>query len=94
MMIEETPYAEWLEESVKAILDFAPDSMALVAMRDSDGMALTAYYQASVEDKGKVITNILSDFIMELLENNAPTLRNIVMDAENDEDEEENDEDG
>lgn len=36
--MENAPYVHWLEESVGAIIDFKPDSMALVAMRDEDGM--------------------------------------------------------
>ena len=69
-----------------------PDYIGLVAVRESDGMALTSYYNAGVREKSEFLHHILSDYLMEIIENNADTIRNIIMDDENDEVEPENDE--
>jgi len=96
--IEESPYAEWLEGTIRTIVTLQPDAIGLVAVRDSDGMALTSYYNAGVREKTEFIHHILSDNIMEIIENNATTVRNIIMDADDDEvddmDDEEESEDG
>lgn len=84
MEIENTPYAEWLEESVKSILDFKPDSMALVAMHD-DGMTLTAYYEAGPKEMSLFVHNIQADFVMELIEQNIASIREMLEKDEDDE---------
>ena len=85
MNVEESPYAEWLEGAIQTIMTLQPDAMWLVAIRDSDGMALTAYYNAGVRDKTEFIHHILSDNIMEIIENNASTIRDIIANADDDE---------
>ncbi len=91
--IANSPYAEWLEGVVKSVVTMQPDSMGFVAMRESDGMALTAYFGAGVQDKSLMILHLLSDWVMELIENNADTIRDIVLGEEDDKtDDEEDDE--
>lgn len=88
---DNAPYTAWLEESVKSILDFKPDHMALVAMRDSDGMALTGYYEAMPQDMSMFIHHIQSDLVMEIIEANIPNIRQML--EEDDDPEEPSDDD-
>ena len=89
--VTETPYASFLESSIKTILAVKPDTMALVAVRKTDGVNLTAYYNTETQDIPLFIGSLLSDFVLDTIEANAETIRNIVMGAENDDDETDND---
>ena len=89
--ITETPYAAFLESSIKTILAVKPDTMALVAVRKSDGVNLTAYYNAATQDIPTFIGSLLGDFVMDTIEANADEIRNMVMDAGNDGVDDEND---
>ena len=92
--IEESPYAEWLEGSIRTIMTLQPDTMALVAVRDSDGMALTSYFNAGVREKSAFIHHIQSDLVMEIIENNADNIREMLFGDEDDEDDDEIDGEG
>ena len=89
--VTETPYAAFLESSIKTILAVKPDTMALVAVRKSDGVNLTAYYNAGTQDIPTFIGSLLGDFVMDTIEANAEEIRNMVMDAGNDGVDDEND---
>ena len=71
-----------------------PDSMALVALRDEDGMALTAYFNAGVREKSAFIHHIQSDWVMEIIENNADNIREMLFGDEEELDDEEIEDDG
>ena len=86
MVIENTPYAQWLEESVKNILDFRPDAMCLVATRQSDGLALTGYYNSGPREMSSFLHHVGSDLIMEVIENNIAHIKGM-MEEEDDDDE-------
>lgn len=76
--VQESPYAEWLEDSIRTIVNMRPDTMALIAIRNEDETCLTAYYNADAHDMGRFITNIASDFIMEVIEANAEDIHDII----------------
>lgn len=90
--IEDSPYAEWLEGVCKTVMTLKPDSIGLVATGLGNGMALTAYYEADAGEKAEMMSHLMSDFIMDIIKNNAEIVRNCVMDAENDEDDTDDDE--
>lgn len=79
--------AEFLEDAVQGLFDLDPNAIAIVAINDDRGIAGTQYYGCGVEDKGRMIHHINEDIVMDIILNNADTIRNIIMDAENDEDE-------
>lgn len=52
MNIKESPYAEFLEEAIRALLGFAPVKIGLIAL-DADKNYLSAYYgDCDSQDKG------------------------------------------
>ena len=83
--------AEFLEDAVQGLFDLDPNAIAIVAINDERGIAGTQYYGCGVEDKGRMIHHINEDIIMDVILNNAEMIRNIVMDADDDEDEMEDD---
>ena len=83
--------AEFLEDAVQGLFDLDPNAIAIVAINDERGIAGTQYYGCGVEDKGRIIHHINEDIIMDVILNNAEMIRNIVMDADDDEDEMEDD---
>lgn len=85
--------AEFLEDAVQGLFDLDPNAIAIVAINDDRGIAGTQYYGCGVEDKGRIIHHINEDIIMDVILNNAEMIRNIVMDADDDEIDEEDDED-
>lgn len=90
---ENKELAEFLEDAVQGLFDLDPNAIAIVAINDERGIAGTQYYGCGVEDKGRMIHHINEDIIMDVILNNAKMIRNIVMDADDDEIDEGDDED-
>ena len=85
--------AEFLEDSVHGLFDLNPSAICTVAINDDAGIASTQYYNCGVEDKSRMIHHILTDIIMDIVISNVEIIRNYIIDAENDEYEQEDDED-
>lgn len=83
--------AEFLEDAVQGLFDLDPNAIAIVAINDDRGIAGTQYYGCGVEDKGRIIHHISEDIIMDVILNNANMIRNVLIDAENDDDDLEDD---
>ena len=60
----EIPYAEWLEEGLKLLLQEQPEKLGLVATM-SDGTTMTGYYNADATDKAVFAHNIYTDAILD-----------------------------
>ena len=89
---ENKELAEFLEDAVQGLFDLNPNAIAIVAINDDLGIAGTQYYGCGVEDKGRMIHHINEDVVMDIILNNADTIRDILMDDGNDDDETEDDE--
>lgn len=86
--------AEFMEDMVRGLVAVDPTRVTVVAVNEDAGIAATQYYNCGISDKGQAITHILEDIIDEFIQNNAARIRQFIMDAENDEDEEGDDEIG
>ena len=84
---ENKELAEFLEDAVQGLFDLNPNAIAIVAINDDRGIAGTQYYGCGVEDKGRMIHHINEDIVMDIILNNADTIRDILMDDGNDDDE-------
>lgn len=84
MEFENKELAEFLEDTVRNIIDLNPNAIAIVAINDDRGVAGTQYYGCGVEDKGRMIHHINEDIIMDIILNNADTIRNIITGEEDD----------
>lgn len=89
---ENKELAEFLEDAVHSLVDLDPNAIAIVAINDDRGIAGTQYYGCGVEDKGRMAHHINEDIIMDVILNNASMINKMLIDAENDEDEEDDDE--
>ena len=67
---ESIPYAEWLEDSLRELMQHKVKSMGLVALID-EGEVLTAYYMAGLADKALMATHINVDSLMDAVLANA-----------------------
>ena len=81
-----------MEEAVQGLVVLNPNAIAIVAINDDRGIAGTQYYNCYAEDKGRMMHHILTDIFDEFIQNNASRINKILMDAENDDIEEDDDE--
>ena len=86
------PYAGFLEEFVRELVDLDPVSIGVCAIL-SDGRVLTGYHDASPQDKAMFAYHMRSDAMFDELENNAEWLRSIINGDDEPMDEEEEQED-
>lgn len=75
--IANSEYAEWMEELVKTVFEKKPRAMAFTALLDGEDV-LTGYYNANARDKAVFAHNIQCDIIMDVIENNAGTIRQML----------------
>lgn len=80
MSIEQKPWFEWMESAVAKMYDSNIDSMALVA-RLQDGNTLTAYYEASDEDKAAMIYHVMTDMVLDTIKVNADVIKDYLEEA-------------
>ena len=69
---------------MQGLFDLDPNVIAIVAINDDRGIAGTQYYNCGVEDKGRMIHHINEDIVMDIIMNNADTIRTWIMDADED----------
>lgn len=77
---------------MRGLVAVDPTQVTVVAVNEDTGIAATQYYNCGISDKGQAITHILADIIDEYIENNAARIRQLLLDAEDDDDEAEDDE--
>ena len=76
---------EWLEGSIKALIDSDPVSAAVVAQR-RDGSVLTGYFHADAQDKAIFAHNVNADAMLDIVLGNIDLVQD-ALDALNDDDE-------
>lgn len=84
-------HGEFLEEAVKHILKYDPESLAFMGVL-KDGDFIGSYNLTSVNDKLLMAGNILIDVIMDTIRNNAVEIRDILDSVEETDDDTEEDE--
>lgn len=80
--ITKQPYAAWLEESLKIIAGFEPACLCIAAT-SPDGDTFTGYYNADATAKAVFAHHIQSDVVMDIIQNNAGKIKEILEEAEN-----------
>lgn len=69
--ITKTPYASFLEDVIRLIMEQEPVKIAIVTL-NPDGSMLTGYYgNCDQQDKALLAHQIYSDSIMDVVKNNA-----------------------
>ena len=86
------PYAGWLEDIIREVVNIDPDCLAL-GMRDKNGKVYTAYWRVSGDDRAAIIAGMEDDDRMEWVKGNREAIR-AILSLDDDDEEDEEDEDG
>ena len=81
--ITKEKYAEWLENSVKAIAEGDAKSI-LLAAKLGNGEVVTGYYECGLEDKAMLLAHIQADMTMSIVQNNADMVKKAIDDLDDD----------
>ena len=84
--IKAQPYAEWLEECLRQLVDMQPASIGIVAIMP-DGSTGTNYFNADNRDRLIMCESIQMDSLTEMIRVNAAALRELLLEDEEDEEE-------
>lgn len=76
--IRNEEYAEWLEKSLKEIVDFEPDEIAIVAKNKGD--IATAYFRCDAADIAMMVGVLEQDGLFMRLKNNRDWIRGLIED--------------
>jgi len=69
--IRKTPYAEWLEEMCKSVMEYKPEKMGICMVME-DGTVLTGYYgELYPQDKAMMAYHMNTDAIFDTIKVNA-----------------------
>ena len=74
MDISKIPYAAWLEESLRVLIESGSERICIAGMTE-DGKVYTGYYNCNVSDKALFAHYIQTDAFMEEIRTNADMLR-------------------
>lgn len=76
-MENEESLEEWLEGSIRSILESRPSSMAIVALFE-DGECETGYYNSTAQDMAEFASNIHADSVMQIIRENAEEIMRLL----------------
>lgn len=79
--IKRQPWAEWMENSMRTIMDIGAESMC-IAGKTPDGTVFTGYYNADATDKAVFAHNIQSDVIMHIIRENIGKIKKMLEEGE------------
>ena len=75
--ITKQKYSAWLEETLGTMIEIHPTSLCVAAMAP-DRTVLTGYFNADAQDKAVFAHNIQSDVVMDIIESNAESIKQIL----------------
>lgn len=81
MDINKLPYAKWLEETIRDLVESNPQQICIAAIM-TDRSVGTAYYACSVQDKAILAHNIQVDITMDVIEANIGEIKQMLEQAE------------
>lgn len=84
--ITQEEYAEWLEDSLKTIVEGSPKCIVLAAKLES-GDVVTGYYHCGLEDRAMLLAHIQADMTMSIVQSNADMVKSAIDELEENADE-------
>ena len=85
--IKAQPYAEWLEESLRELVELNPRTIGIVCIM-TDGSTGTQYFNADNRDRTVMCEAIQIDSLVEMVKANADYLRELILEEDEDGEEE------
>ena len=82
--ITQQPYAEWLEASLRELVDLHPRTIGIVCIMP-DGSTGTQYFNADNRDRTVMCEALQIDSLEELIKANADYLRALILGEEDEE---------
>ena len=76
--ITKEEYAEWLEDSLREMVDLEPETIGIVLIMP-DGTTGTQYYNADNRDRLVMMEALMIDYLDDLIQVNADHLRELLM---------------
>ena len=86
MNVNDIPFKEFFEQSIKTICEHEPSSIALVAVLE-DGNVFTGYCNASVFDQALMANAIHQDQTVEIIKSNIREIKREYEEGEDEQDE-------
>ena len=86
------PLALFLEDTVEGLFDIKPNAVAVIAVNEDENIAGTNYMNCCVDDKWRMMLQIMEDIIIEVVANNSDVIREMLLNGENDDVDGEDDE--
>ena len=81
MDLNELPFASWLEDAVRALIEHNATAIAIAAGVQND-QVFTAYYNCGMAEKALLATHIHGDAMMDMVLANAGMILDAAEDAE------------
>lgn len=79
---ENKELAEFLEDSARGLFDLNPNAACVVGINDDVGIAGTNYLTNSIDDKARLMHQIFSDLVMDIVLSNIHLVRESLDDTE------------
>jgi len=86
-LFDDDELQEFVEDVVHSFADLQPDKIAVVAYSAKDELVGCSYHNMEMLDKANAMAHIFLDFLDDYIRNNAPMIRQILVDSEGDDDE-------
>ena len=81
--IRKEPYAEWLEGTLRELVDLHPTSIGVIVINE-DSSTGTAYFNIRNRERWAMIQAILQDNLMDFIRVNADIIADILNEGEGD----------
>lgn len=77
MDIDKLPYAKWLEETIRSLVESQPECICVAAIMPDRAVG-TSYYNCSAQDKAILAHNIQVDITMDVIEANIGEIKEML----------------
>lgn len=81
MDIWKAPYAAWLEDTIRNLVESNPQQICISAIMPDKSVGV-AYYKCSAQDKAIIAHNIQVDITMDIVEANISNIKQMLDQAE------------
>ena len=74
----EQPWAEFAERLAQELLEHGATQAAIVTRNQDEDRVTTNYYNCGFEERCVLLGHLLEDLVLEIIETNAETIKNIL----------------
>ncbi len=77
----EQPWAEFAERLAKELIEHGATEAAIVTRNEEEDRVVTNYYNCNLEKRCVLVGHLIEDIVLEIIETNADTIREILEEA-------------